>query len=107
MLPAKAHRPMRAGLEKVTPPPACSPAPSTMMAKAAPNPAPWEIPKVLEEARGLRSTDWSTTPATPSPAPPRMAVQMRGRRMLRTTMLMLLSSALPAMPLMSSSTGVL
>ena len=110
MLQRNAHRLMVTGLVKVSPPAALPldwmPAPSTMMAKAAPKPAPWEMPRVEAEAKGLRSTDWSTQPAAPSPAPPSRAVQIRGRRSERTTVFTAGSSAAPKMPRSSSESGV-
>ena len=81
--------------------------PRPMMATAAPNVAPCDTPSVEAEASGLRSTACRMQPASPSPAPETMAVQMRGRRLLRMTRLILLSAARPKMPRMSSAAGVL
>ena len=55
------------------------------MAKAAPKAAPWETPVVKGEARGLRRMSCITAPATPSPAPARIAPTIRGNRMDQST----------------------
>ena len=81
--------------------------PRPMMATAAPNVAPCDTPSVEAEASGLRSTACRMQPASPSPAPATMAVQMRGRRLLRMTRLIFASDARPKMPRMSSAAGVL
>ena len=76
------------------------------MAKAAPKLAPWDTPRVEAEARGLRRMAWSTHPETPRPAPAMRAVQIRGRRLPRTTRLMFSSWARPKRPRSSSERGV-
>lgn len=53
---------------------ACTfPAPRTIIAKEAPKAAPWEIPRVKGEARGLRRTVCIIAPVRPSPAPATIA----------------------------------
>ena len=101
MLPAKAHR----GIATLPRPPA-DPICSTMIAKAAPKLAPWDTPRVEAEARGLRRMAWSTQPEIPRPPPAMRAVQMRGRRLLRTIRLILSSEALPNTARTSSPMGV-
>ena len=96
--PAKEHR--------VTPMPLLPARPSTTMAKAAPKVAPWETPSVEAEASGLFRMACKMHPASPSPAPPRMAVQMRGRRLACTTRLTFSSCARPNTPRTSSASGV-
>ena len=102
ILPTKAHKGMA-----MPPSPPTAPRFSTMMAKAAPKLAPWDTPRVEAEARGLRSTAWNTQPVTPNPAPETMAVQIRGRRLFRTTRLIFSSAAFPNTPRISWDNGVL
>ena len=58
----------------------CTPASSTMMARAAPKEAPWETPRVEAEARGLCSTFCITHPERARAAPTTTAVTDRGSR---------------------------
>ena len=58
----------------------CTPASSTMMARAAPKEAPWETPRVEAEARGLWSTFCITHPERARAAPTTTAVAVRGSR---------------------------
>ena len=57
---------------------------TTMMARLAPNEAPWEIPTVDAEARGFSSTLWRTAPAKASPEPATRAHTTRGSLIERT-----------------------
>ena len=81
------------------------PAPSTIIANAAPKLAPCEMPSVDAEARGLLSIACKMQPVTPRPAPHTMAVYILGRRTPCTTAFMRLS-AVPKTPLTSSVTEV-
>ena len=57
-----------------------TPASKKTMAKAAPNAAPCETPKVDDEARGLRSTFCMTHPARLNVAPTTTAAVSLGKR---------------------------
>ena len=100
---ATAMEPMNDHREMATPPVRFR----VTMAKAAPKVAPWETPRVEADASGLWRMAWRMQPARPNPAPATMAVQMRGRRLLRMTRFTFLSADFPKMPLISSAVGVL
>lgn len=59
------------------------PAPKTIMAKAAPNAAAFEIPRVKGEPKGFRKMLCITVPDTLSAVPARIADKTRGKRMLK------------------------
>ena len=90
MEPTKAQSVVTAGLVTESWAPAVladmSPPPRAMMAKAAPNAAPWDTPMVEAEARGLRRIPCMTQPTMPRPNPATMAVTARGRRRFKTMM---------------------
>src|SRR3569623_1012053 len=80
-----------------------SESPSTMK-RTAPRPAPDDTPTRPGSASGLRNNPWRIAPDTARPAPMRLAIMVRGRRMSNTTTWSRCSTAWPtAMPRRSSS----
>ena len=62
-----------------------------MIANAAPNAAPCEIPSVKGEPSGLRNTFCITVPETASPAPAMTAASILGKRILKATSVFILA----------------
>ncbi len=63
---------------------AITPVPMMITDNAAPNAAAWEMPKVKGDAKGFFNTDCITAPETASPAPPKIAMTVWGRRIFQT-----------------------
>lgn len=76
-----------------------TPAPS-VSARAAPNPAPDDAPRISGETRGLRKTCWYTAPANDRDSPISIATTRRGKRILEMTWE---TSSAPVQPPVSSA----
>ena len=66
--------------------PICAPKPArpATMASAAPNPAPFDTPRVSGAANGFLNRPWNRVPLAASPAPTMAAASTRGMRTSQT-----------------------